>query len=123
MLVLFADLVYFLVLVGAGIGSVIWLPALFYFYLLAEAVFVYRPPEVLVVVVVSAVFCIAVQSMNVFPIRRTTVVMGTLAYAFAVYKKRLESRMEELDARSRRDQGGGPARAGGRAPADRFRFP
>ncbi len=97
MLVLFVDLVYFLVLVGAGVGAVIWLPALFYFYLLGEAVFVYRPPEVLVVVVVSAVFCLAVQSMDVFPIRRTAVVMGTLAYAFAVYKKRLELRMEELD--------------------------
>jgi signal transduction histidine kinase len=97
LLVLFVDLVYFLVLVGAGVGPVIWLPALFYFYLLGEAVFVYRPPEVLVVVVVSAVFCLAVQSMNVFPIRRTAVVMGTLAYAFAAYRKRLELRMEELE--------------------------
>jgi signal transduction histidine kinase len=97
LLVLFADLVYFLVLVGAGIGSVIWLPALFYSYLLAEAVFVYRPPEVLIVVVVSTIFCIAVQSPNIFPVRRTTMVTGALAYAFAIYKKRLESRMEELE--------------------------
>jgi signal transduction histidine kinase len=96
LLVLFADVVFFLVLVGAGIGSVIWLPALYYFYLLAEAVFVYRAPEVLIVVVVSAIFCVAVQTENVFPIRRTAVVAGVLAYAFAVYKKRLEARMEEL---------------------------
>jgi signal transduction histidine kinase len=96
LLVLFADVVFFLVLVRAGIGSAIWLPALYYLYLLAEAVFVYRPPEVLIAVVVSAIFCVAVQSQSVFPIRRTAVVMGTLAYAFAVYKRRLESRMEEL---------------------------
>jgi signal transduction histidine kinase len=96
LLVLFADVVFFLVLVSAGIGSIIWLPAFYYLYLLTEAVFVYRAPEVLVVVVVSAIFCIAVQTENVFPIRRTAVVAGVLAYAFAVYKKRLESRMEAL---------------------------
>ena len=101
LLVLFADVVYFLGLVSAGIGSAIWLPALYYLYLLAEAVFAYRPPEVLIAVVVSAIFCVAVQSQSVFPIRRTTVVMGALAYAFAVYKKRLESRMEELAQESR----------------------
>jgi signal transduction histidine kinase len=97
LLVLFADVVYFLVLVAAGIGSVIWLPAFYYLYMLAEAVSAYRAPEVLIVVVVSAVFCVAVQSDNVFPIRRTAVVMGALAYAVSVYKKRLESRMEELE--------------------------
>jgi signal transduction histidine kinase len=97
LLVLFADTVFFLVLIAAGIGSVVWLPAFYYLYILAEAVFEYRPPEVLTVVVVSAIFCIAVQSANVFPLRRTAVVMGVLAYAFSVYKKRLESRMEELE--------------------------
>jgi signal transduction histidine kinase len=97
LLVLFADTVFFLVLVGADIGSVIWLPAFYYLYVLAEAVFVYRAPEVLVVVVVGAIFCVAVQSQNIFPIRRTAVVMGALAYAFAAYKKRLESHMLELE--------------------------
>lgn len=96
LLALFVDLVYFLVLVDAGIGSDIWLPAFFYLGMLAEAVFLYRPPEVLVVVVLSGIFCIAVQSHDVFPIRRTSVVMGALAYAFSAYKKRLESRMESL---------------------------
>ena len=96
LLVLFSDVVFFLVLVAAGIGSIFWLPAFYYLYLLMEAVFAYRAAEVLVVVVVSAIFCIAIQSDNVFPIRRTAVVASALAYAFAVYKKRLESRMEEL---------------------------
>jgi signal transduction histidine kinase len=97
LLVLFGDVVYFLVLVSTGTGSVVWLPAFFYLYVLAEAVFVYRASEVFVVVVVSAIFCVAVPSDDLFPIRRTTVVMGALAYAFSVYKKRLESRMEELE--------------------------
>src|ERR1700691_57536 len=97
LLELFVDLVYFLVLLGAGIGSIVWLPAFYFLYMLAEAVFVYGAAEVLIVVLVSAIFCIAVQSENVFPIRRTAVVMGALAYAFAVYKKRLEARMQELE--------------------------
>jgi len=97
LLILFGDIVYFLVLVSTGTGSVVWLPAFFYLYVLAEAVFVYRASEVFVVVVVSAIFCVAVPSDDAFPIRRTTVVMGALAYAFSVYKKRLESRMEELE--------------------------
>lgn len=97
LLVLFADVLFFLVLADAGLGSVIWLPVFYYLYMLAEAVFVYRAPEVFIAVVVSAVFCVAVQSENVIPIRRTTVAMGALAYAFSVYKRRLESRMEELE--------------------------
>ena len=106
LLVLFADVVFFLVLVNAGIGSVFWLPALCYLGILAEAVFFYRPPEVLIAVVVSTVFCIAVETPMTFPIRRTAVVGGTLAYAFAIHKRRLESRMEELaqEARETREE-------------------
>ena len=48
------DLVYFLVLAGAGIGLVIWLPAFYLLYMLTQAVFVYGAPEVLIVAVVSA---------------------------------------------------------------------
>jgi signal transduction histidine kinase len=97
LLVLFVDVVYFLVLVRAGIGSAFWLPAFYYLFILAQAVFVYRPPEVLIVAMVSAIFCIAVQSETVFWMRRATIVAGALAYAFAVYKKRLETHMEELE--------------------------
>ncbi len=97
LLVLFADVVYFLVLVSVGIGSIIWLPAFFYLGMMAEAVFAYRAPEVLIVAAVSATFCVVVQSAAVFPIRRTTVVMGMLAYAFALYRKRADSRQEELE--------------------------
>jgi len=95
LLVLFVDTVFFLVLVGAGIGSDIWLSAFYYFFLLAEAVFLYHPPEVLLVIGFSVVFCITLPSPNVFSIRRTAVVAGALAYAFSVYKRRLELRMEE----------------------------
>jgi flagellar motor component MotA len=72
------------------------LSQMLYLCLLAEAVFFYRSPEVLIVVVVSGVFCLLVQPHEDFVLRRTTVVGGVLAYAFSVFKHRLESRMETL---------------------------
>ncbi len=96
LLVLFIDLVFFLILIASGIGGALWLPAFYYLCLVAEAVFLYRSPEVLVVVFLSAVFCIALQTPNVFVLRRTTVMMGTLAYAFSLYKRRLETCAQDL---------------------------
>ena len=123
LLVLFADVVYFLVLVGAGIGSVIWLPA--FFYLPADGGSGIR---------LSRARGFGGGGGERGLLRRRAIggryspsgaprwSMGTLAYAFAVYKKRLESRMEELERETRRDQGGSPAGAGGRTAADRLRF-
>jgi len=96
LLVLFVDTVFFMVLIGAGIGVSIWLPAFCYLCLLAEAVFLYRAPEVLVVVLLTGIFCLAVPEPTEFVLRRTSVVGGVLAYAFSVYKRRLESRMDQL---------------------------
>jgi signal transduction histidine kinase len=96
LLVLFVDAVFFLVLVRAGIGSALWLPAFYCLFLLSEAVFLYRPPEVLLVAAVCAVFCVAVQSENGFALRRASVIAGVLAYAFSVYKNRLESQMDTV---------------------------
>ncbi len=100
LLVLFADLLFFLVLVGAAVGSVIWLPAFEYCFLMAEAVLVYRNSEAGVVALVSAAFCVAVQSDNIFTLRRTTVVGAILCCAFAAYRKRLEARMEDVETRA-----------------------
>jgi len=94
--VLFTDIVFFLVLVATGIGAIFWLPAVYYLYVIVEAVALYRPPEVLTAAAVSAIFCFAVQSQNEFLLRRTTTVVGVLAYLFSVYKRRLETRMYEM---------------------------
>ena len=96
LLLLFADLAFFLVLVSSGIGSPIWLPAIYYLYLTAEAAAFYSPPEVLIVVTLSAIFCFAERSDAALELRITTVVAGSLAYGFSVYKKQLESRMQAL---------------------------
>jgi len=96
LLVLFLDVVFFLVLASSGIGSLVWLPAIYYLYMTAEALAFYSPQEVLIVVSVSVVFCALVQSESVFTLRRTVLVAGALAYALSVHKKRMESTVEEL---------------------------
>ncbi len=96
LLVLFLDLVFFLVLAASGIGTLVWLSTVYYVYLASEAVALYSPQEVLIVIAVGAIFCIVVQSPTVSGLRRTTVAAGALAYAFAAYKRRVESRMEAL---------------------------
>jgi len=95
LLVLFGDVVFFLVLVSSGMGSRFWLPVIYYLYMAAEAVALYSPREVLVVVGASAIFCAVAQSPFGIGLRRTTAVAGVLAYAFAAHKKRLESRIQE----------------------------
>ena len=96
LLVLFADLAFFLVLVSSGTGSLVWLPAIYYLGMTAETAALHSPREVLLVVVLSAIFCAAARSDAAIGLRTTTVVAGILAYGFSVCKKVLESRMHEL---------------------------
>lgn len=96
LLVLFLDVVFFLVLAASGIGMLVWLPTIYYLYMAVEALAFYSPREVLIVVSVSAVFCSVVQSESVFNLRRTALVVGALAYLLSVYKKRMESTVREL---------------------------
>ena len=98
LLVIFTDAVFFLVLLSTGIGANYWLPHFFFLFVCAEAVFLYRPPEVFVVVLVSVLFCLVIQSQN---IRRTVIIAGPLAYAFSTFKRRLESRMDDLECEAR----------------------
>jgi signal transduction histidine kinase len=96
LLVLFVDLAFFLVLAGSGIGSALWLPAIYYLGMTAEAAALHSSREVLLVVVLSAIFCAAAPSDAAIGLRTTTVVAGILAYGFSVCKKLFESRMQEL---------------------------
>ena len=96
LLVLLADLAFFAVLVSSGIGARIGLPAIYYFCLVAETATLHHPPEVLIVVAVSAIVCVAEPSDTAAGLRTTTLVAGILAYGFSVYKKMLEGRMQDL---------------------------
>jgi signal transduction histidine kinase len=55
---------------------------------------------VAIVVAVTMVFCLAVQTEPALLLRRTSIVAGVLACAFAVYRRRLESRLEAWAQRS-----------------------
>lgn len=98
LLVLFADLVFFLVLASTGIGSVLWLPALYYLYMTAGAVSLYGPPEVLTVAGMSAVFCFVVPSDHVVRLRPLAFVAGILAYGFARYRREMESEIAQFQS-------------------------
>lgn len=96
LLVLFADLVFFLILASMVNVLSIWVPTFYYVYLAAEAVTFYGPREVLIVVAVSIVYCFVVQTPSVAGLRGTGISAGLVAYAFAAYKKRMDSRMDTL---------------------------
>ena len=94
MLVLFADLFFFLVLAGSGVGSQAGLPAFYFLYLAAEAAAFYRPPEVFIVVALSTIFCIMARAEGAVALRTTTVTAGALAYGFSLFKRRVDARVE-----------------------------
>jgi signal transduction histidine kinase len=96
LLELFADTVLFLVLANDGVGHTLWLPSLFYLYLLAAALAFYSVREVLVVVGVCTVFCTLGRSELLLQLQRTVLVAGAIACAFAVTRMRLQRRVEQL---------------------------
>jgi signal transduction histidine kinase len=98
LLELFADTVLFLVLANNGIGNILWLPAIFYLYLLAAALAFYSPREVFVVVGVCVIFCAIGRRESLMQLERTVVVGGAIACAFSIAKSRLQGRVEELAA-------------------------
>jgi signal transduction histidine kinase len=104
LLVLFADLVFFMVLAWPGLGSYTWLRSVYYLYMALEAVAFYNAREVLMVVGLSAIFCGLVAPTDARPLRRTTVIAGAMAYAFAVYKRKLEQQNEDLAREAARNR-------------------
>ena len=95
LLALFGDAVFFLVLVGFGVGSP-GLASLFFLYLLAEALAFYGPVEVAVVVAVAAVFCAVLPYEGTRRMEPTVLVAGVLICGCAVHKRRWKSRIEQL---------------------------
>jgi len=95
LLALFGDAVFFLVLVGFGVGSP-GLASVFFLYLLAEALAFYGPVEVAVVVAVAAVFCAVLPYEGTRRMEPTVLVAGVLICGCAVHKRRWKSRIEQL---------------------------
>jgi signal transduction histidine kinase len=96
MLALFADTVYFLIVVYLGGGRMPWLAAVFFLYLLTEALVFAGPVEVLVITAGSAIFCAIVRNPEVRVLESMVLVAGVLANGFAVYKRRQSKLAGEL---------------------------
>jgi signal transduction histidine kinase len=96
MLALFADAVYFLILVYFGGEGMNWLAAVFFLYLLTAALVFSGPVEVAVITVGSAIFCAIPPNHAIPAFEPMVVVAGALACGFAVYKRRQSSLAREL---------------------------
>lgn len=118
LLALFGDTVFFLILADHGAGQSIWFATIFFLYLMAEAVALFGPREVVVVVGIATVFCVVTQKPHLAVLARVVLATGTIAVAFAVNKKRLEARVETLT----KEAGEAREAAGKAADAERQRI-
>jgi signal transduction histidine kinase len=96
MLALFADTVYFLVVLYFGGDRMEWLAAAFFLYLLGEALVFSGPVEVTVISAAAAIFCAVLPNRDVRGLESMVVVAGALACGFAVYARRQNALTEEL---------------------------
>jgi signal transduction histidine kinase len=96
LLALFADTVYFLIVAYFGSRQMLWLESVFFLYLLTEALAFYGPVEVAVITAGSTVFCAVLPGQRIH--LPAVVLAGVLACGFAVSKRRLSQRTEELAA-------------------------
>jgi signal transduction histidine kinase len=95
LLALFGDTIYFLIAASFGSERMMWLAALFYLFLLTEALVFYSTVEVLVIAAVCAVFC-AVLPYGAVALEPTVVVAGAIACAFGTTKQRQAAEIDKL---------------------------
>lgn len=99
MLALFADTVYFLIVVYFGSGRMEWLAAAFFLYLLSEALIFSGPVEVAVIAAGSSIFCAALPNPEVRALESMVVVAGALACGFAIYARQQSALTDDLAGR------------------------
>ena len=98
LLALFGDTVYLLVVATYGGEPILWLSALFFLYLISEALLFHGLVETVVIVVVASLFCALMPVPPLHRLDRTILVTGALACGFAAYKRRRRAEIEELRA-------------------------
>jgi signal transduction histidine kinase len=96
LLVLFGDTVIFLIVTANGNERSLWLAAVFYLFLIVEAMVQHSPREVGMVAGISVLFGAVMPTAAIGLLERTLVVGGVLGCAFAVARKRLDERVETL---------------------------
>jgi len=99
MLALFADTVYFMIVLYFGGDRMEWLAAAFYLYLLTEALVFAGPVEVAVIAAGSSIFCAVLPNPEMQALEPMALVAGALACGFAVYSRRQVARTDDLTAK------------------------
>jgi signal transduction histidine kinase len=94
LVVLAGDVLFFLVLATLGPGHLVWMSAVFFLYLLTEALAFYTSVELVVVAGICAIFGAILPSESIRQIEPTVLVAGTLACGFAVTQQRQRRQME-----------------------------
>lgn len=118
LLALFGDTVFFLILADHGAGHSFWFPTIFFLYLLTEAVALFGPREVLIVVAISTVFCVVMPKPHLGVLARVVLASGVMAVAFAINKRRQERLIQALTKESAEARGA----AGKAADSERQRI-
>jgi len=98
LLVLFADVVYFLILASFGTERMVWMATVFFLFLLMEALVFHSPVETSVIAGVCAAFCFLLPNASNRILQPTVLVAGTLACGFSAGKSRLHARIGALEA-------------------------
>lgn len=96
LLSLFGDLVFFLVLVSLSAPAIFWLTSAFYLFLLAEALLLYSPLELLVITGICALVCFVLPGGHIHALQPTVLVAGILSSGLALSQQRLKRDLESL---------------------------
>jgi signal transduction histidine kinase len=96
MMALFADAAFFLALACLSSNEVVWLAAVFFLYLITEALIFYTAMELVVIAGVCAIFCVALPYPPIRALAPTVLVAGALACGFAVIQQRERRNVEAL---------------------------
>lgn len=98
LLALFGDTAIFVILASIGGESLLWLAAVFFLYLMGEALVFYGPIEIVVVAAACILFFALLPYPPVRILERTVLVGGALACGFAVSRQRQTARIIQLTA-------------------------
>jgi signal transduction histidine kinase len=99
MLSLVVDTVFFLALASLGPERLVWLPSLFFLYLLTEALVFYTSIELVAIAGVCAIFCGVLPFGTLRLLEPTVLVAGTLACGFAVSQQQQKRAGEAMNLR------------------------
>ncbi len=96
LLALFGDTVFFLIVASYGADRLLWVAAIFFLYLLAEALSFYSAVEVVVITAVAVVFCAVLPYESLRRLERPVVVSGILACGVAIHQRRQQATIDRL---------------------------